>query len=130
MSNYSIKREIDQSFVDVTQKIREELKKEGFGVLTEIDVKDTLQKKIGVDFRNYIILGACNPELAYGMMTEEIDLGLLLPCNIIVYESENGSGTVVAAIDPVVMLDVTGRDDLLSIAEQVKEKLRRAIESV
>ena len=129
-NNYSIKREVELQYDEAIEAVTEELKKEGFGVLTEIDVKATLKKKIDQDFRNYIILGACNPKLAFGMLKEEVDIGLLLPCNIVVYDSNQVGKTVVAVIDPVAMLQVTGRADLIEVAAQVKEKLGRVIQTL
>ncbi len=126
MSNYGIEQQLDMGYDDAVAKVTATLKDEGFGVLTTIDVKSTLKAKIGVDFKRYIILGACNPHLAHQALTNENDVGLLLPCNVVVYETESG-GSVVAAIDPEAMLSITGRDDLAPLAGDVKEKLTRAI---
>jgi len=111
-------------------RIREELQKEGFGVLTEIDVRATLQKKIDVDFRPYIILGACNPTLAHQALSAERDIGLLLPCNVIVYAGDTPDTSVVAAMDPVEALALTGRDDIRPLAIEVKGRLTRALEAL
>lgn len=129
MIKYGIKREVEKNFFETIEKVKEEFKKEGFGVLTQIDVKETLKIKLGEKFRNYLILGMCNPKFAFEMLKEEIDIGLLLPCNVIVYEGEEDK-TVVSVIDPVTMLDVTGRNDLLSTALIIKEKLEKAFNSI
>ncbi len=126
--NYGYRRELETPFEETVTRIRETLQKEGFGVLTEIDMKGKLKEKLDVDFRKYVILGACNPQLAYSALQEDLDIGLLLPCNVIVYESEKGS--VVAAIDAKKMLSVAGNPQLESTAETVNEKLRSAIENL
>jgi len=105
-----------------------ELKTEGFGVLTTIDVKETLKKKLGVEFQNYVILGACNPPFAYQSLLAEEEIGLLLPCNVIVYEKEGK--TVVSAFDPMVMTSIIGKDEMRKVAEQVKQRLQRVIDRV
>ena len=104
------------------------MKAEGFGVLTEIDLKAKFNEKLGVDFRNYVILGACNPAIAFQSLQQEIDLGLLLPCNVIVYDRDGGSS--VAAIDAKSMLAVTGNPNLVEAAEMINERLRRAIDAI
>ena len=106
----------------------EELKKEGFGVLTTIDVQDTLKKKLNVDFKKYVILGACNPPFAHKALTAEEEIGLLLPCNVIVYEK--GEKTVVSAFDPMTMVRVLGNDSMTAIANEVEARLRRVIAAV
>lgn len=106
----------------------EELQKEGFGVLTEIDVRATLKKKLDVDYDDYIILGACNPPFAYEALQAEQDLGLMLPCNVIVY-SKKGK-TFVAAIKPTVQMEKIGNPKLKGIAVQVEEKLKKVIDSI
>jgi uncharacterized protein (DUF302 family) len=103
---------------------------EGFGVLTEIDVQATFKKKLDVDFRPYVILGACNPSLAHRALSAETAIGLLLPCNVIVYAGEQPDTSVVAVLDPEVQLGVTGSDDLKPIASEVKAKLIRALNAV
>jgi len=113
--------------VEVT---REELAKEGFGVLTEIDVKATLKKKIDVDFRPYVILGACNPPLAHQALSAEQEIGLLLPCNVVVYATDDANRCIVAAIDPVKQLEISGNPGVGPIAEQVRTKLARVGEGV
>ena len=133
MSNetiYGIKRTVSLSYEKAVQKVTETLKAEGFGILTEIDVKATLKKKLDQDFTKYIILGACNPPLAFKALSEEIDIGLLLPCNVVVYEEPKSGETVIGAIDPATMVQVTGRKDLQAFAEEVKKKLNTAIQAV
>lgn len=110
-------------------KVTEELKKEGFGVLTEIDVKETLKKKLNVDFRPYKILGACNPMLAHQALQKEVELGMFLPCNVIVYRADDGR-TVVSAVDPKIALGRLDRPQLESIAEEVAARLTRVIAAV
>jgi uncharacterized protein (DUF302 family) len=102
---------------------------EGLGVLCEIDIKDKSKEKLGVDFRNYVILGACNPPLAYKTLQQEIDIGLLLPCNVIVYEADEAGKSVVAAINAETMLSAVGDNNstLNSVATEVNEKLKRVV---
>jgi uncharacterized protein (DUF302 family) len=123
---YGYGKTLDLPFDSAVQRARDSLKSEGFGVLCEIDIKEKLKEKLGVDFANYIILGACNPPLAYGALQQELNLGLLLPCNVVVYEKEGKC--FVAAIDAVKMLSVVGNPALEATAEQVNEKLRRVID--
>jgi uncharacterized protein (DUF302 family) len=111
-------------------RVRAALAEEGFGVLTEIDVSKTLHAKLGVDFRPYRILGACAPPLAHQALTEEIDIGLLLPCNLIVYQGASADETVVAALDPEVQLGVTGRDDIAPLAREVRARMARVLEAL
>ena len=127
---YGMKREVALSYEDAVVRITEALKEQGFGILTEIDVKATLKKKIDVDFTKYIILGACNPPLALKALTEELDIGLLLPCNVTVYEDPNSGKTMVAMIDPEIMVDVTGRKDLEPFAQEVRGKLETALAAI
>lgn len=127
-SKYGFSKTVDFPYEEAIEKVRAALKDEGFGVLTEIDIKEKLKEKLGVDFRRYMILGACNPALAYETLQEEIDIGLLLPCNVIVYEQEGR--TVVSAVDAARMLSVVGNPKLESSATQVNEKLRRVIDSL
>jgi uncharacterized protein (DUF302 family) len=103
------------------------LKQEGFGVLTEIDVRATMKAKLNADFRPYAILGACNPPLAHQALTNEIEIGLLLPCNVIVYEADGG-GSVVSAMNAIAAMEFTGNPALKPVAQQATEKLRRALE--
>ena len=128
-TTYACKTTVNSSFEDAVQKVTEELKREGFGVLTEIDVKETLKQKLDVDFRKYKILGACNPPNAYKALQAETDIGLMLPCNVVVYESEGG-GTVVAAVDPVASMRAVENIGLEATALEVKKKLQRVIEAM
>ena len=124
---YNYKRSISLGYADAVAKVKDELKKEGFGVLTEIDVKQTLKTKINVDFEDYIILGACNPPLAYQALTAEQDIGVLLPCNVIVYVKSGK--TFVSTILPTVQLGKVGNQKLLPIAEQVENKLKKVVDA-
>lgn len=125
---YGFSKTTDYTFNQAIEKVTEELKKEGFGVLTSIDLKDTLKKKINVDFKNYTILGACNPPIAHKALQTEEEIGLLLPCNVIVYEK--GNKTVVSMFDPMLMSKIVDNDKMLSIASEVKEKLQRVLAAV
>lgn len=129
LTNYGFSKVINLGFEQAIEKVTEELKKEGFGILTEIDVKETLKKKLDVDFKPYKILGACNPPFAYKALQEEEQIGLMLPCNIIVYVNDN-SETVVAAINPKASMHVIDNQILLKIADQIKNKLKSIIERV
>lgn len=126
---YGMKKRVPLTLDEADAKVREELQKEGFGVLTEIDVEATLRKKLGVETRPYRILGACNPSLAHQALEAETDIGLLLPCNVVVYEGEDGSGSVVAVLDPVTQLAVTGRDDIEPLAREVRERMERVLDA-
>ncbi|HUU44720.1 MAG TPA: DUF302 domain-containing protein [Acidobacteriota bacterium] len=117
------------SYDDAIAKTTAELKKEGFGVLTEIDMKKTLKRKIDFDFRRYIILGACNPQMASAMLSEEIEIGLLLPCNVIVYENDDGTATV-SFLSPKLMLEISGRTDLKAHGDQAEDLIRRVAEAM
>ena len=126
--NYGFSKTTDLSYEETIEKVTDELKKEGFGVLTTIDVKDTLKKKIDVDFKKYIILGACNPGLAHKALQTEEELGLLLPCNVIVYEKENK--TVVSIFDPRVLSTIVDNDILKPVAEEAKAKLVKVLDAI
>ena len=127
--NYYFSKTLDLSFDEAINRVTDELKKEGFGVLTEIDVKATLKKKLDVDFRNYRILGACNPPLAHQALQAEPHIGLMLPCNVVVQEGENGQ-TIVSAIDPVASMQAVENESLGKVAGQVRPKLQKVIESL
>jgi uncharacterized protein (DUF302 family) len=124
---YTYKKSVSLGYADAVAKVRDELKKEGFGVLREIDIKQTLKTKLNVDFEDYIILGACNPPLAYQALSAERDIGVLLPCNVIVYVQ--GGKTFVSAILPTVQLGKVGNPKLLPIAEQVENKLKKVVDA-
>jgi uncharacterized protein (DUF302 family) len=126
---YAISRHVDAAFEQALVRTKEALNKEGFGILCEIDVKDTFRKKLDVEFRKYVILGACNPPLAHQALTAELELGLLLPCNVIVYEDDR-SGSTVAAIDARTMVTVVQNERLAAVAEQVNRKLAKVVEAV
>jgi len=128
MISYGFKKELDLGFDDALAKVTAELKKEGFGVLTEIDVKATLAKKLDVDFPRYQILGACNPHNAHKALLAEEDIGLMLPCNVIVYEREGKS--VVSVIKPTVAMGMIDNPELKKIAEGVEDKLKRVFEAI
>ena len=125
---YGFSKTTDYTFSQAIEKVTDELKKEGFGILTTIDVKETLKNKINVDFKNYTILGACNPPIAHKALQTEEELGLLLPCNVVVYEKD--SKTVVSIFDPMMMTKVIDNDKMIPIASEVKEKLQRVLEAV
>ncbi len=122
--------ELALPYEQAVQRVTEALRTEGFGVLTEIDVKATLKKKLDAEFRPYVILGACNPPLAHRALSSELKLGLLLPCNVIVYAGDEPSRSAVAVLDPVVQLGVTGRKDLEPLASQVQGLLKQVLERV
>ena len=127
---YGLKKTLHASVDEADARVREELKKEGFGILTEIDVKSTLKEKLDVDFRPYRILGACNPPLAHRALSEEQDIGLLLPCNVVVYAADDEGTSVVSILDPVLQLGVAGRDDLRPLAEDVRDRMARVLEAL
>ena len=121
--DYGIRVELPVSYEEAIAQVTAALKTEGFGVLTQIDVKSTLKQKIDVDFRRYVILGACNPRLAYQALSTELEIGLMLPCNVIVYETDAGS--VVSIVDPQAMLSVGLSPALADVATQARERLER-----
>ncbi len=125
---YGYGKALNLPYAGAVQRAREALKAEGFGILCEIDVREKMKEKLGVDFPNYVILGACNPPLAHQTLQRDLNIGLLLPCNVVVYEE--GGRIVVAAIDALKMLSIVGNPDLAATAVQVNEKLRRVIDSL
>ena len=129
MAAFGIRKTLDLGFDEALAKIPEALKAEGFGVLTEIDVQATLKKKLDVDFRRYRILGACNPPFAHRALQHSLDVGMLLPCNVIVYETDDRK-TVVSAVDPMQTMAAQGDPALRPLAEQVQQKLQRVIDSL
>ena len=128
-SKYGFSKTVDLPYKEAVEKARVALKEEGFGVLCEIDIKEKLKEKLGVDFRNYVILGACNPPLAYKTLQQELGIGLLLPCNVVVYETDEAGKSVVAAIDAKTMLSVVGAHNatINAVATEVNEKLQRVV---
>lgn len=128
-TKYGMNVEVGLPYEQAVARVREALAGEGFGVLTEIDVQATLKTKLDVDFRPYVILGACNPPLAHKAFSAETDIGLLLPCNVIVYATDDPQRCAVAAIDPVTQLALTGHDALKPLAEEVQGRLVRVLEA-
>lgn len=126
---YGLRVEMPVGYEEAVERTTAALKTEGFGVLTTIDVKATLKQKLDKDFRKYVILGACNPPIAYQALSAETELGLLLPCNVIVYEADPGR-SVVATIAPLVSLSRAGNQSLAPLGEQVDQKLRRVLGSL
>ena len=126
---YYFNKIVDMSFDEAIKQVTEKLKKEGFGVLTEIDVKQALKKKLNVDFRKYRILGACNPQYAYRALQTEDKIGTMLPCNVIVQETEDGT-VEIAAIDPVASMQSVENESLGEIATIVQSKLKKVIEAL
>lgn len=128
---YGKSRTVETAFDETVELTREALKQEGFGVLSEIRLDEKLKEKLGVDFRRYVILGACNPPLAFRTLQEDINVGLLLPCNVIVYEADDKNKSVVAAIDAKAMLSVVADSPaMIEVADEVNERLKRAIEQI
>lgn len=125
---YGLSKKISINFEPAIEKVTEELKKEGFGVLTTIDVKDTLKKKLDVEFKKYTILGACNPPIAHKALQLEEELGLLLPCNVIVYEKE--SETLVSIFDPMLMINIIDNPQMEPIASEIRSRLERVLEAI
>jgi len=127
--SYYFSKLLGLPFDDAVLKVREELKKEGFGIMTEIDVKETLKKKLNVDFKRYRILGACNPSFAYQALQAEDKIGTMLPCNVIVQEALDGK-TEVAAINPIASMQAIENPKLRDVAEQVRNKLQKVIDNL
>jgi uncharacterized protein (DUF302 family) len=127
---YGLQVEVPRPYEDAVALVKDALAAKGFGVLTEIDVRATMKKKLDVEFRPYVILGACNPPIAHRALTEERAIGLLLPCNVVVYAADAPGRSVVAVLDPVAQLGITGRDDIRPLAEQVRALLQGALEDV
>ena len=129
MSYYFSKTLSGVTFDDALERVAEALKGQGFGILTEIDVREAMKTKLGVDFRSYRILGACNPPLAYEALQREDKIGTMLPCNVIVQELEGGE-IEVSAVDPVASMQAIDNPDLRDLADSVRAKLRKVIESL
>jgi uncharacterized protein (DUF302 family) len=125
---YGFSRKVNLPYETAVQRVTDELKKQGFGVLTTIDVKETLKKKLNVEFPKYVILGACNPPLAHRALGIEMNIGLLLPCNVIVYEKEGE--TVVGAFDPLMMVPLVGKPELEAVAADVKRRLEAVLAGI
>ncbi len=125
--DYGMRTHVNLPYDAAVEKVTAALKDQGFGVLTEIDVKATMKKKLDVDFRRYIILGACNPPLAYRALSTETEIGLLLPCNVIVYEDKDGEGATVSIIDPMMMLGMGINPSLQDVANEANDRLRRVV---
>ena len=126
--SYYYSKIVRAEFDDAVSRIKQALKDEGFGILTEIDVRDTLKKKLDVEFRNYRILGACNPPFAYKALQAEDKIGTMLPCNVVVQETADG-GVELAAIDPVASMQAIGNPKLREIAETIGQKLKKIIQN-
>ena len=127
---YGIVKHVTLPYDKAVERAKHVLQEEGFGVLTEIDIKDKLKEKLGVDFKRYIILGACNPPLAHKALESEPFVGLLLPCNVVIWEEKEGE-CVVAAIDPDMMVQVVGENPVMKeVARDAKERLERAMRAV
>jgi uncharacterized protein (DUF302 family) len=126
MINYGITKELDRDFEQVVEEVKENLKKEGFGVLTTIDIKEKFKEKLGIDFKKYIILGACHPASAHKAIQAEENIGLMLPCNVIIYEK--GEKVVVAAIKPAAAMEMIDNNTLKQIAREIESKLKRVID--
>lgn len=128
MINYGFTKEVNSSFQKVIETVSEELKKEGFGILTKIDVKEKFKEKLGIDFKKYVILGACSPSSAHEAIIAEENVGLMLPCNVIVYEKE--SKTVVSIIKPTAAMQMIDNEQLRQIAEKIEAKLKSVLDSI
>lgn len=126
--NYGITKTVNLSYEEAIEKVTEELKKEGFGVLTTIDVKETFKKKLDVDFDKYIILGACNPPFAYEALKAEMQIGLLMPCNIIIYEKDGK--TIVSAFNPATIAAVSNNENLNELSAKLNEKIYKVLENI
>ena len=126
---YHFTKKVDLSFDEAIARVTERLAEEGFGVLTEIDVRATLKKKLDVDFRRYRILGACNPPFAHKALQHSLDVGMLMPCNVIVYESDDGR-TVVSAVDPMQTMAAQGDPEMRPLADAVQQKLKKVVDSL
>jgi uncharacterized protein (DUF302 family) len=129
-TRYGISVTVALDHGDAVARTKEALAAEGFGVLSEIDIQATLRNKLDVDFRPYLILGACNPPLAHRALSAERDLGLLLPCNVVVYAADEPDRTVVAAMDPEAALELTENPEVRDVAREVRARLERVLESV
>jgi uncharacterized protein (DUF302 family) len=127
-TSYGFGKTLPLPYPEALERTKAALKEQGFGVLMEIDVQQTMKEKLGVDFRPYTILGACNPPLAHRALSTELDIGLLLPCNVVVYEADGGS--IVQVLDPAAALGIVGNPALHPIAHEAQERLRKAVDSL
>ncbi len=128
---YGFEQHLEHATVDeALERVTAELKREGFGILTQIDVKDTLKKKLDIDFRRYLILGACNPSLAHRALSADAQIGLLLPCNVVIQEAPAGGGVVVSIADPRAMFTVVDNPALAPIVDEADQRLRRVAASL
>jgi uncharacterized protein (DUF302 family) len=128
IEDLALRVRLDAPYEEAMERVTAALKEEGFGVLTEIDVKATLKKKLDAEFRKYAILGACNPPLAHRALSTELEIGLLLPCNVIVYEEDGGS--VVSIVDPISMLGVVDSPALKPVADEARARLERVAKAL
>jgi uncharacterized protein (DUF302 family) len=128
IADLALRIELDVPYEQAVERVTAALKNEGFGVLTEIDVQATMKKKLDADFRKYVILGACNPPLAHRALSTQLEIGLLLPCNVIVYE-ENGN-SVVSIVDPISMLGVIDDPELQPVADEARARLERVAKTL
>ncbi len=129
-TRYGISTTVALPYEQAVERTREELAKEGFGILTEVDIRATLKNKLDVDFRPYLILGACNPPLAYQALSAERDIGVLLPCNVVVYAGDQAGQSVITAMDPEAALALAESEGIEPLAREVRERLRRVLERV
>ena len=127
--SYHISKIVDMPFDEAIENVTEELKKEGFGILTEIDVKATLKKKLDIDFRNYMILGACNPPFAYKALLAEEKIGTMLPCNVVVQQYDDGR-VEVSAVDPMASMQAVENPSLAGVAQDIQQKLKKVINNL
>ena len=127
--DYAINKKVNKSFQDAIEAVKASLKNEGFGVISEIDLKDKFKEKLGIEFRNYTILGACNPALAHEAIQHESNIGVMLPCNVLVQEIESGK-TEVSAVNPLKTMSAVENDKLQTLAAEVSKKLKAAIDSL
>lgn len=128
MAGVAMTKRVALPYAEAVERIKAALRDEGFGVLTEVDVRATMREKLDVEFRDYVIIGACNPPLAHRALQADLDVGTLLPCNVVVYADDGGS--VISVFDPEVGMAVAGSDALVPIASEAKERLQRALERV
>jgi uncharacterized protein (DUF302 family) len=127
--DYGFRKQVDYSYEEAVEKITAALKEQGFGVLTTVDMQATFKKKLDIDTRQYILLGACNPVLANRAVNTELEIGLLLPCNVIVYVNDDGK-TIVSIVDPQIMLGVVGNPELDDVANEAKKGLQNALAAI